>query len=123
MNERLERKLKAMYRIQREIDELINEKNKLKNELEDEIMNARMENRKFLIGDRSISYVKRTITQPLTNKFMDEVLKNYYKNDSRAGEVYQYIMNRRKKTTKYQLEINKKPNKNKKNNRKNNDDE
>jgi len=109
MNDRLARKLKTMYKIQTEIDELNNIKNKLRMELEDLIREARMENRKFSVGDRTISYAKKTTTQPLTNKYVVDVLKNYYKNDiQEANEVYQYIMNHRKKTTKYQLEILKK---------------
>jgi hypothetical protein len=109
MNDRLTRKLKTIYKIQTEIDELQNEKNKLKKELEELIMEARMENKKFSVGDRTISYIKRTTTEPLTNKYVNEILKNYYKNDIReADNVYKYIINHRKKTTKYQLEILKK---------------
>lgn len=112
MNERLVKKMRTMYKLQKEIDELMEMKNKLREELERIIREEKMEDRKFSVGDRSISYVKRTMTQPLTNKYVMEILKRYYKNDERADEIYEYMMQNRRKTTKYQLEIRKKNDKN-----------
>lgn len=109
MNSDLNEKLKMLYKVQRRIDELNQEKNQLKNEVERLIIDQKMEDKKFSVGDRCISYTKKTTTQPITQKYLSVCLEDYYQGDaSRANKLYDFIISNRPKSARYQLDITKK---------------
>lgn len=105
MNELTER-LKDLYKIQKKIDDLTDEKNKLKKDVEDLIVEQKLEGKKFSIGDRCISYSLKTTTQSITQKYLASALDDYYRNNSREAErVLEHILNNRPKSQKYQLDM------------------
>lgn len=104
-NPRLIEGLKELYRIQKQIDELNQRKYQMKTKVEQMIIQSKMEDKKFTVGDRSISYSKKTSTPPITLKYLSSCLLDYYGNEEEANQVYEYILDKRQKTTKYQLDM------------------
>lgn len=119
MNSRLEDNMRKLYKLQRSIDELTREKNRIREEIMDQIVAQRLEGKKFTVGDRKLSYNRKTITQPLTNKYLQSILHEYFEynknnnNNSRdlADRIFNYINDNRRRTKEYVLEFNKIPKK------------
>ena len=110
MNSNLTQNLRELYRIQRRIDSLNREKVRLREAITDDIIEERLQGRRFTVGDRKVAYVDRTITQPLTNRYIKDALYNYFKGDNvRAEELYDYLMVNREKIKRQQLEFTKIP--------------
>lgn len=115
MNSRLEDNLRRLYKLQRGIDELNVDKNRLREEIMDQIVDLKLEGKKFTVGDRKLSYNRRTVTQPLTNKYLQNGLRGYFdrKTGTRdlemADKIYDYLMENRKRTSEYSLEFVKVP--------------
>jgi hypothetical protein len=116
MNTRLEEDMRRLYKLQRNIDELTREKNMIREEIMDQIVASRLEGKKFTVGDRKLSYNMKTVTQPLTNKYLHSILQEYFENsnnnrDNLADRIYNYIIDNRKRSKEYVLEFNKIPKK------------
>jgi hypothetical protein len=119
----MEENMRRLYKLQRSIDELTREKNMIREEIMDQIVASRLEGKKFTIGDRKLSYNMKTVTQPLTNKYLHSILQEYFENrvtnsnrdnsnrDNLADRIYNYIIDNRKRTKEYVLEFNKIPKK------------
>ncbi|MEX0595218.1 MAG: hypothetical protein WD512_01880 [Candidatus Paceibacterota bacterium] len=109
--------MRRLYKLQRSIDELTREKNMIREEIMDQMVELRMEGKKFTVGDRKLSYNMKTITQPLTNKYLHSILQEYFEKsnsnnrDNLADRIYNYIINNRKRSKEYVLEFNKIPKK------------
>jgi len=115
MNSRLEDNMRRLYKLQRSIDELTSDKNRLREEIMDQIVEQRLEGKKFTVGDRRLSYNRKTVTQPITNKYLNASLREFFdQNRGRsdkinADRIYQHLVDNRKRTTEYVLEFNKVP--------------
>lgn len=113
----MEENMRRLYKLQRSIDELTREKNMIREEIMDQIVASRLEGKKFTVGDRKLSYNMKTVTQPLTNKYLHSILKEYFQNsnnsnrDNLADRIYNYIIDNRKRSKEYVLEFNKIPKK------------
>lgn len=106
MDEQLTRTLKDLYRIQKKIDDLTVEKNQLKKDVEVLIVDTRMEGKKFSVGDRTISYNQKTTTQSISQKYLADTLRKYFRDHpEKAEDILQYILDNRERTTKYQLDM------------------
>jgi len=112
MDRDLAESLRDLYRIQRRIDQLNQDKRRLREEIIDQIVDARLEGRKFSVGDRRLSYDRRVTTQSITNKYLSGVINEYFRGDTRkADELYDFIQQNRRKTSNYRLDFTKIPNK------------
>lgn len=112
MNRDLAESLKDLYRVQRKIDQLNKEKQRIREYIIDLIVDSRLEGRKFSVGDRRLSYGRKVTTQSITNKYLTEVINEFYQGDKRrADELYDFIQQNRGKTTNYRLDFTKIPNK------------
>ena len=115
MNSSLEDNLRRLYKLQRGIDELNVDKNRLREEIMDQIVDLKLEGKKFTVGDRKLSYNRRTTTQPLTNKYLQNGLRGYFERKTgtrdleMADKIYDYLMENRKRTSEYALEFVKVP--------------
>jgi hypothetical protein len=119
----MEENMRRLYKLQRSIDELTREKNMIREEIMDQMVALRMEGKKFTVGDRKLSYNMKTVTQPLTNKYLHTILHEYFENratnsnrdnsnrDNLADRIYNYIIDNRKRSKEYVLEFNKIPRK------------
>ena len=106
MDQELTKTLKDLYRIQKKIDDLNIEKSQLKKDVEVLIIENNMEGKKFAIGDRVISYGAKTQLQGISQKFLVDTLRKYYRNNEQEAEnLLQFILDNREKTTKYQLDM------------------
>lgn len=108
MDSRLTKKLNELYRIQRDLDYLNNQKQMVKREVENLIVDNRLHNKKLSIGDRYIIYRKTETNQALTQKFLSDMLLRYFSDEIKAERLMKYILDNRTKKTNYNLEINKK---------------
>jgi hypothetical protein len=114
----MEENMRRLYKLQRSIDELTRERNMIREEIMDQMVALRMEGKKFTVGDRKLSYNMKTVTQPLTNKYLHTILHDYFENsnnnsnrDNLADRIYNYIIDNRKRSKEYVLEFNKIPRK------------
>ncbi len=108
MNSEFRAQLNQLYKVNREIEKLNNWRNLLKKEVELFIMKNRMEDKKFLLGDRLISYNQKITTQGITQNYLAKCLSDFFKNDmDMAEELLEYILYNRSKSVKYSLEIKK----------------
>lgn len=105
-DQELTNRLKDLYKIQKKIDDLTDEKNRLKRDVEDLIVECKLEGKKFAIGDRTISYNMKTTTQSISQKYLAAVLNEYFSQDTdTAEELLNFILDHRAKSQKYQLDI------------------
>jgi tRNA/tmRNA/rRNA uracil-C5-methylase (TrmA/RlmC/RlmD family) len=116
MNSRLEGNLRRLYKLQRSIDELTREKNSLREDIIEDITNLRLEGKKFSVGDRKLCYNRKTVTQPITNKYLYSTLQEFFDvnksaNPDLADRIYNYLIDHRKRSKEYVLEFNKVPTK------------
>ena len=108
MDPALINRIKGLYRIQKKIDLLNNERNVLREEIEYYLYKHHLENQKFKIGDKQLIYEEVVSTQSLSQKYIKETLREYFRNDpSLADHVYEYLLNHREKIRKYQLKMTK----------------
>ena len=106
MNRDLAESLKDLYRMQQRIDQLNQEKQRIREYIIDKIVDARLEGRKFTVGDRRLCYDRKVTSQSITNKYLAEAINEYFEGDTRkANELYDFIQQNRKKSSNYRLEF------------------
>lgn len=108
MDPTLINRIKSLYRIQKKIDLLNNERNVLRDEIEYYLYKHHLENQKFKIGDKQLIYEEVVSTQGLSQKYIRDSLRNYFHRDpGMADRVYEYLLDHREKVKKYQLKMTK----------------
>ena len=106
MNQRLVEDMRELYKIQREIDKLNREKTQIKRDITDQIIDSRMEGRKFTVGDRKLSYCQRTVTQHVNIKYLKDCIYDYFEGDlDEANRLIDHIMANRERKQRYELEF------------------
>jgi len=108
MDPALTNRIKDLYRIQRKLDILNQEKSILNKEIGNYIWKHRLENKRFKIGDRFLSYKEEEQLQSFSQKYVNSGLKDYYQDPDEADQVYQYLLDNRKAVKKYKLKMTKK---------------
>tara|TARA_R100001163_G_scaffold31720_1_gene24808 strand:+ start:6846 stop:7196 length:351 start_codon:yes stop_codon:yes gene_type:complete len=110
MNPRLTDELRELYRLQLKIDDLMDRKNRCKNRISDMIIESGLEDRKFTVGDRKVSYCKKTTMQSLSQRYLKDVLHNYFRGDPEmADDIFDHILVNRSRNSHYQLDFIKNP--------------
>lgn len=108
MDPALTNRIKDLYRIQTKLDILNAEKSILSKEIEHYIWKHRLENKRFKIGDRFLSYKPETQLQSFSQKYVKNGLIDYYTDPKEADDVYQHLLDKRSATKKYKLKMTKK---------------
>lgn len=113
MNQKLADSLKELYRVQSQIDQLQEKKSKLRERIARQIIDAKLEGRKFAVGNRQLSYNQRKVTQPITQKYLRETIQEYFnrfgdRSDHRgdpAEHLFEYLLDQRNQSSRYQLDF------------------
>ena len=77
-------------------------KEHFENKIINTIQNNNMENIKLNIDNSKVFYKENNVNQPLTNKFLEEIFLEYFKNDRETKILMEFIKRKRennKKTT------------------------
>lgn len=110
MNADLSQRLKDLYKVQKKIKELNVEKAGLQGEVEELIVESGMEDQKIEVGgDACFCYKKKRVVGSISQKLLKDRLKEYFEkngegNDEEIEELYDFILEGRAVTEKYQLD-------------------
>ena len=109
MSADLTEQLKELYRVQRDIDRLMLRKSELKEEVQGLIIREQRVGKTFSVGNLNVAYKKKTTTESLSQKYLANQLESYFgDNEREAGRVLSFILDNRRKTENYSLDIIKK---------------
>ena len=87
-------------KIKDKINILIENRNKYESSLIKSIESNKLTNNDIVISDGSLKYSTSTTSQPITKKYLEKKLKEYFKNEEKASELLEIIYNERDKKTK-----------------------
>lgn len=111
MNSDLTQRLKDLYKVQKKIKELNFEKSGLQGEVEELIIETGMEDQKIEVGgDATFCYKKKKVVGSISQKLLKDRLKEYFSkdgadaNEDDIAELYDFILDGRAVTEKYQLD-------------------
>lgn len=111
MSQELIDNLKDLRHLQKEMELLKEDQDRIRAEIEKLIIKENMTGKKFHLKDRYYMYKKKTISQGFTQDYIKKCLQEYHHNKPREAEAeFRFILDNREKKSVYGLETIKRKN-------------